>query len=63
MDAVEEAADLRTLLARLSGEPKRRGGQLGTEITIREAVRGVLPAREGGKELGIGRDPLCSARV
>ncbi len=51
MEAVEEAADLRTLPARVIGQLQRRGGQLRAEITIREAVHGVLATHEGREEL------------
>jgi hypothetical protein len=53
MEAVEEAADLRTLPARVIGQLQRRGGQRGAEITTREAVHDVLATHEGRGELGI----------
>src|SRR5262245_27131932 len=50
VEAVEQPADLGTVL---SGIPPEPIGQRGTEVAVREAVHGVLPAHEGQEELGV----------
>lgn len=51
VQAVEQSADLGTLLFRVIPKPI---GQLGPEVPVREAVHGVLPAHEGDERLVIG---------
>src|SRR5262245_8710799 len=51
VEAVEQAADLGTLLFLV--RPKSIG-QLGAEVAVREAVHGVLPAQESDEQRVIG---------
>src|SRR5262245_59837281 len=51
VEAVEQAADLGTVLVRIA---TKATGQVGTEVAVREAMDGVLAAHEGKEELGVG---------
>ena len=52
VEAVQESADLGTLLSRVVAKV---AGELGAKVAVGEAVHGVLAAHEGDKELVSGR--------
>jgi hypothetical protein len=59
MEAVEEAADLGTLLFRVR---TKLTGELGAEVAVGETVHGVLPTHERDEQLIISVQSLGALR-